>query len=301
MILVVGASGALGSIVCQRLLENGETVRAISREPETRLASLKEQGAETVQGDLRDPQSLQRACHDVTQVVASAHALFGRGDERSELVDAKGQQDLIDAAKTAGVAHFVLVSVRGASPDSPIPFARFKYGTEQHLRDSGLSYTILQPSAFMGFHTYEMIGKPIAETGKTRLFGKGESLRNYVAEEDVAEFVLMALEDPVLRGKTIEIGGPDNLTPLQVVALYEQLTGREAQVSHVPRAALRSMSTVLRPFHPGLSQVMAFGLYSDVHGDPFDTGPMLERYPVQLTHLEDYARTRLAAGNGGKP
>ena len=88
----------------------------------------------------------------------------------SELVDLKGQQDLVDAAKAAGVEHFVLVSIRGADPDSPIPFARFKFGAEQHLRDSGLSYTILQPSAFMGFHTYEMIGKPIVETGKVRLF-----------------------------------------------------------------------------------------------------------------------------------
>ena len=234
----------------------------------------------------------------MTKVVASAHALFGRGDERSELVDLKGQQDLVDAAKAAGVEHFVLVSVRGSSPDSPVPFARYKFGSEQYLRDSGLSYTILQPSAFMGFHTYEMIGQPIAETGKARLFGKGESLRNYVAEEDVAEFVLMALENPDLRGQTIEIGGPDSLTPLQVVALYEQLTGREAQVSHVPRVALRVMSGILRPFHPGLSQVMAFSLYSDMYGDPFDTGPMLERYPLELTRLEDYARARLAETDG---
>jgi len=301
MILVVGASGALGRIVCQRLLENGKIVRATSRDPENRLRSLKDLGAETLYGDLRNPDSLRQVCVDVDKVVLSAHALFGRGGERSELIDLKGQQAMIDAAKAAGVDHLVLVSIRGADPESPVAFARFKYGSEQHLRDSGLSYTILQPSAFMGFHTYEMIGKPIAETGKARLFGKGESLRNYVAEEDVAEFVLMALDDPALRGQTIEIGGPDNFTPLQVVALYEQLTGREAHVSHVPRAALRSMSTVLRPFHPGLSQVMAFGLDSDIHGDPFDPGPILERYPLQLTHLQDYARTRLAADNGGKP
>ena len=66
----------------------------------------------------------------------------------------------------------------------------------------------------------------------------------------------------------------------------------------MPRAVLRIMSGILRPFHPGLSQVMVFGLHSDIHGDPFDTGPMLERYPVQLTGLEDYARVRLAEGKG---
>jgi uncharacterized protein YbjT (DUF2867 family) len=148
----------------------------------------------------------------------------------------------------------------------------------------------------MGFHTYQMIGQPIVETGKARLFGQGESLRNYVAEEDVAGFVLKALDDPALRGQTVEIGGPDNLTPLQVVALYERLAGREAKVSHVPRPALRVMSGLLRPFHPGLSQVMAMGLQSDIHGDPFDPEPLQERYSVQLTHLEAYARSRLGDG-----
>jgi NADH dehydrogenase len=298
MNLIVGASGALGSIVCRRLLERGEAVRAMSRAPETRLSALKVQGAEVVQGDLRDKASLQRACAGVTKVVSSAHALFNRGDERSELVDLKGQQNLVDAAKAAGVELFVMVSIRGADLKSPIAFLRFKAGAEQYLRNSGLAYTILQPNSFMGFHTYQMIGRAIVESGQVRLFGKGESLRNYVADENVADFVLMALEDPDLRGQTIEIGGPDNLTPLQVVALYERLSGRQAKVSHVPRAALRVMSLVLRPFHPGLSQVMALGLHGDIHGDAFDPGPLQERYPLQLISLEDYARSRLAEEPG---
>jgi hypothetical protein len=104
----------------------------------------------------------------------------------------------------------------------------------------------------------------------------------------------MALEDPDLRGKTIEVGGPENLATVDVVEMYEQLSGRKAQVSHVPRGALRVMSSLLRPFHPGLSQVMALSLHEDVHGSSFDAATLLERYPLELTSVEDYARARVS-------
>ena len=147
----------------------------------------------------------------------------------------------------------------------------------------------------MWFHVHALIGGPILETGKARLFGKGESLRNFVDEGNVADCVLLALEDPDLHGKTIEIGGPENLATVDLVALYEQLSGRQAQVSHVPRGALRVMSPLLRPFHPGLSQVMALSLYEDVHGSRFDAAPLLERYPLELTSVQEYVRARMSA------
>ena len=104
----------------------------------------------------------------------------------------------------------------------------------------------------------------------------------------------MTLEDPDLRGNTIEIGGPENLATVDVVALYEQLSGRQAKVSHVPQGALRVMSPLLRPFHPGLSQVMALSLHEDLNGSFFDATPLLERYPLKLTSVEEYARARVS-------
>jgi NADH dehydrogenase len=298
MILIVGASGALGSIVARRLLEKGEAVRGMSRTPQEKLAELEEMGAEVVQGDLRDAASLRRACDGVTKVVAAAHSIFGRGGERSELVDDKGHRDLIDAASEAGVQQLVYNSVIGASPDHLSMFARYKYEVEQYLKASGLPYTIIRASAFMWFQVHTLIGQPLLETGKVRLFGKGESLRNFVDEGDVAECVLMALENPDLRGETIEIGGPENLSTVDVVSLYERLSGRKAQVSHVPQGALRIMSPLLRPFHPGLSQVMALSLDEELHGSSFDAAPLLERYPLELTSVEEYARGRLEGASG---
>jgi NADH dehydrogenase len=295
MNLIVGASGTLGNIVARRLLEQGEAVRALSRTPD-KITDLQALGAQVVQGDLRDPASLRRACVGATTVIAAAHSLFGRGAERSAVVDDQGHRALIDAAKAADVRHFVYLSVHFADPNHPLPFARYKYQVEQVLKASGLIYTIIRASAFMELHAHQLIGEPILTKGKVTLFGKGESLRNFIAADDVAHYVLLALAKPELQNQTIAIGEPENLSSRQVVAFYEQISGRKAQVSHIPRAVLRTLSLLLRPFHPGLSQVMAAGSYFDEQGEFFDMSPTLQRFPVELTPLERWVRRRVGEG-----
>src|SRR5216683_2390664 len=130
MILIVGASGGLGSVVAQRLLAQGKAVRAMTRTP-LNLAHLKQQGANVVSGDLRNPTSLLSAFQGVEQVLAAAHALDGKGDNNPHTVDDAGNRRLIDAAKVAGVQHFVFLSILGASPDAPLEFFRIKYHTEE--------------------------------------------------------------------------------------------------------------------------------------------------------------------------
>ena len=81
----------------------------------------------------------------------------------------------------------------------------------------------------MESHAEALIGQPILAKGKVSLFGKGENPRNFVADDDVAKFAVMALEDAHLSGQVIDIGGPENLTNMQVVRLYEELSGKPSQ------------------------------------------------------------------------
>lgn len=116
MILIIGASGRLGQAIARGALEAGKPVRAASRTPEEKLAGLKAEGAEVIAADLRDPASLQRACQGVEVVVASAHGAMEGWGNHSKLVDDKGHRDLIDAAKAAGVKHFIYISALGVDP-----------------------------------------------------------------------------------------------------------------------------------------------------------------------------------------
>jgi NADH dehydrogenase len=287
MILIVGGTGALGSVAAEKLLAQREAVRIMTRTP-AKAEALQALGAEVVQGDLRDQDSLVQACQGVDAVLASAHSVMGSGSEASKYIDDQGHRWLIDAAKAAGVNRFVYVSALGAAPDHPANFFRIKYKIEQYLRKGGLSYAILRPTAFMESHAYMLIGQPILEKGKVTLFGKGKNPRNFVAAADVAHFAVMMLLKSGPSGEVLGIGGPDNFTNMQVVRLYEGLTGRKAKVSHVPLGMLRIMSPVAGLFNPGLSQVMAISIWQDTTDQTFDPSALLQRYPMTLTRLADW-------------
>jgi uncharacterized protein YbjT (DUF2867 family) len=288
MILLVGASGRLGNVVAELLLAQGKAVRTMTRTP-LNLAHLKQQGAEVVSGDLRNTASLLSACQGVEQVVAAAHALVGKGDNNPWTVDDAGNRQLIDAAKAAGVKHFIFVSVRGASPDSPQEFFRIKYRTEEYLRASGLSFTILRPSAFMDLWV-QLIGQPLVEQGKVTIFGRGTNPINFVAVKDVARFVGIALEDSRARNRVIEVGGPENLTLNQVAGILERASGRQAKTRHIPLLMMRIMTILMQSINPALSRQIRAGIYMDTADLRYDMTETASAFGIQLTLLEEVAR-----------
>lgn len=298
MNLIVGGTGALGSAIARRLLAAGEPVRVMTRTPE-RAAGLAADGAEVVQGDLLEPDSLASACQGADAVVAAAHSVFGRGRAASVHVDGRGHRDLIDAARLAGVRHFIYTSVYDYGPPyHAVPFFRIKYEVEEHLKASGVAYTILRPTAFMESHAHALIGEPILRKGKTVLFGRGEQPRNFVAVDDVARIAVMALSDPSLAGQTVAVGGPEHLTNMDVVRLYERVSGRAAKVTHVPLGVLRVAWRLVRPVHPGLSQVIQAGILTETTGERFDAPPLQERFGVEPTRLKDWVLQRVSRPAG---
>ncbi|MCB8939795.1 MAG: SDR family oxidoreductase [Ardenticatenaceae bacterium] len=300
MFLIIGGTGALGSAATRLLLQRGHKVRVMTRNPQSATA-LKKLGAEVVQGDLRDKASLARACDRVDGVLAAAHSIMGRGAESSVQVDSLGHKWLINVAQEAGVRHFVYTSAFGVSPTHPAEFYRIKHEVEQYLQHSGLAHTILRPTAFMESHAHMLIGQPILEKGKVQLFGQGENPRNFVAAQDVAQFAAMALTLPQMAGATIDIGGPENWTNMEVVRLYERLAGKRAKVSHVPLGMLRVMAGIVRPFHPGLSQVMKTSIWFDTTDQTFDPRPTLHKYPIPLTKLESWVEKQVESDLASVP
>jgi uncharacterized protein YbjT (DUF2867 family) len=292
MILIIGATGHLGGHVARQLLAQGHTVRAMTREP-TRAHSLRAAGAEVVRGDLRDPDSLRAAMRGVLAVVSASHAMLGARRNASSRVDDEGQRALIDAAKDAGGAHFVYTSVLGASATHPVDFWRTKERIERYLIASGLAYTIIRPAAFMEVHAYELIGKAVLAGKAAVLFGPGTNPKNFVAAADVAALIGRAIGAGELRRETVEIGGPENLSSRQVVAVFERMTGTPARVVHLPLPVLRAVSRVARPIHPGVGRILQAAIIGETTDQRFDPAPLLARIPLKLTRLEDWARANV--------
>ena len=302
MILIVGATGHLGGHIARQLLEQGHPVRAMTRDP-VRASALAAAGAEIVTGDLRDGTSLRAATRGVRAVVSASHSMLGAGTSSSTRVDDDGQRALIDAAREAGVTHFIFTSVRDASVSHPVDFWRTKARIERYLVDSGLPCTIIRPSAFMEVHADALIGKAVVRGKRVVLFGPGSNPRNFVAAADVARLIVIALTDRRLHGATIEIGGPENLTSTQVLATFEKVAGTRAKVIHVPLSMLRLMSALLQPLHSGVSRILKSTIVGETTDQRFNAAPMLARFPLVLTRLEDYARARYPSpqGPGSRP
>ena len=292
MILVVGATGTLGRKVVRTLLASGEEVRAMTRVL-AKVDALKSLGARPIRGNLADPESLEFAVRGARVVIAAAHSILGRGHESSDIVDDAGHRSLIDFAKSAGVEHFIYTSVLRPSTDHPIDFWRTKARVERYLQDSGMTYTIVRPTAFMDLHAYELIGKSVMEGKRVMLTGKGVNPRNFVAAEDVAKVIVGALRVPSLRGETIDVGGPANLSSLEVVRVFERVSGRKAKVAHLPIPMVRALSRAIRPVHPGISRIMKLAVVSETTDQTFDPQVMRAKIPVTLTTLENWAKSRM--------
>ncbi len=291
MILVVGSTSRVGMYLIPLLFAQGEKVRAMTRTPsKTEAVYLKELGAEVVQGDLRDLDSVARACQGIEKVLAAAHGFTpGQANNNPRTVDDVGNRNLIDAAKGAGVQHFVYISILGASSTSKLEFFRIKYATEKYLQMSGLSYTILRAAAFMEFWAV-MVGEPILKTGKTTIFGRGNNPINFVSAEDVAKFSMIALKETKAHNQVIEVGGPENLTFNQVAELFEKAGQRSAKKNHVPLSILRIMRLLSRPFNPMLSLQITGGILMDTENQAYDMGATLELYPMELKRLSEIAQ-----------
>jgi NADH dehydrogenase len=290
VILVAGATGFVGGEVCRRLAAAGRPVRALVRptsEPAA-VARLGELGAELVEGDLRDPASLARACRGATAVVSTASAT--RATQPGETIaatDLDGQLALVDAARAAGVRRFVFVSVSGSIEGNPVSEA--KRAVERRLRESGMRHTVLRPTFFMEVWLSPVLGFDAAGRSAT-IYGSGTNAISWISLGDVAEFAVRGVDAD--GDEVLELGGPDALAPLEVVRIFEEAAGAPFTVQHVPEEALRAQEAAATD---PTSRAFASFMLGYARGDRIPMDDVLRRYPVRLTSVREHA-LRVARG-----
>ena len=292
MILVVGATGLLGTEICRRLRAVGKPVRGLVRGTSDpgKLAELGKLGVELVRGDLKDAPSLGPACAAVETVISTASSTFSRQQGDSiDTVDRKGQIAVIDAARSAGVEHFIFISFRD-NPRIQYPLTVAKRAAEQHLKESGLTYTILQASYFMEVWLTPMLGFDYA-SGKVRIYGDGTNRISWVSYKDVAQIAAAAVDQPAAGNATLNIGGPEALTPLEVVRLFEAAGTADIFVDCAQESDLTAqMQSAADPLHKSFAGLML----QYANGDAMDTSNTRAIFPFELTSVRDYVSTLLA-------
>lgn len=287
MYLVVGATGVLGSEICRLLAGEGKPVRALVRptSDQKRVKELENLNVDIAVGDLKDRSSIDAACRGVSEVISTASSTFARQEGDSlQTVDLEGQLNLIDEAKAANVRRFVMVSFPHADIEFPLQDA--KRAVEDHLKNSGLTYTILQPTFFMEVWLSPALGFDAANA-TAQIYGSGENKISWISYKDVAKFAVALSDHTEARSTVIELGGPQALSPLEVVKIFEELKGKDFDIQHVPEEALKEQrkgaSDPLQKSFAGLMINYSQGVIIDMQ-------ETLQKFPVELTSIRDYAQ-----------
>ena len=238
MILVVGATGMVGSEICQRLSGRGEKVRALVRTTSSteKVALLRGRGVEVCVGDLKDPDSLAGACRGVNAVISTASSTRpGRQETRSS-------RSMTRDNCTSWKRQNLLVSVGSfLSPFvvRPVSPSRWRRKSSCLACHYGLNFTTIQASWFMEVWLSPALGFDYLNAS-ARIYGPGTSPVSWVSFLDVAEMCVLALRHPAAERRTIEFGGPAPLSPLEVVARFEEIGGKPFKLEHIPEEALRA-------------------------------------------------------------
>lgn len=291
MILVVGATGLVGAEVCERLQKRGHSVRALVRPTSAsgKIERLSRAGIQLFHGDLKNPDSLSEACRGVDAIISTASStLSAQPGDSIESVDSAGQLNLAQAAGNAGVNRFIFVSFR-PTPGLTSPLRTAKDQMENAI--AGLNFTVIQASWFMDVWLSPALGFDYANA-TARIYGAGTSPISWVHSRDVAEICAIALTHRSAERKVIEFGGPEPLSPLQVVSRFEKIGGRPFRLEHVPEQALRAQfDNATDSLQKSFSALML----SCASGDAMEMGPVVETYGLNLTSVDDYAKSVLAA------
>lgn len=214
VVLVAGASGQTGRLVLERATRAGYRVRAMARDPES-ARQANPQTYDWIRGDVRDPATLAAALSGVQYVICTIGATERSGPNGPEFVDYGGVRNLVEAAVTAGVRHFVLVSSTGAGGGGGafgwllntvlMPgILEWKGKGEQHLRASGLTYTILRPGG--------LTNDPGGRAGLR--FTQGDTLGGgTISRADVATLAVHSLGNTEVAGKTFEMANDEDAPP----------------------------------------------------------------------------------------
>ena len=298
MILVAGATGLLGSEIVRRLIAQGEEVRAMVRVTSAaeKVERLRKLGADIVRGDVKEPRTLLAACVGVEAVISTITTIVtSQPGDSFEATDAEGTKSLIDAAKKTGAKRFIFVSFDTThAPSHPLSDA--KRAAEEHLKASGLDYTILHPSLFFEIWLGPMLfADPAAGTAK--IYGKGNDKLRYVAVADVAEFAVQSLTHPAARNAVIPIGGREEISQRDAVRIFEEAFGKKFNIIEVPEAALEvQWKSAENPFDKTFAGLM-LGVARG-----FDAGiePPFENFPMEMTSARDYVRS-VARASGVAP
>jgi uncharacterized protein YbjT (DUF2867 family) len=286
-ILVVGATGNLGMEICRQLRAANKHVTGLIRKTSAveKVNALKQMGVRLIEGDLKDRLSIKKVVQGITTIISTASSTVSRQDGDSiQTVDNEGQANLVDEAVAAGVGQYIYISFPSMLGDFPLQHA--KRSVEKKIKSSKMTYTLLQPTFFAEAWLSPAVGFDFPNA-KATIYGEGKNQITWIAITDVAAFAAASVDNPAAINKTLELGGPEALSPLEVVALFEKAAGKKFELQHVPVEALQAQKDGATD---DLGKTFASLMLMYATGQEIEMKEILKTFPIKLNSVKDYAK-----------
>ena len=239
-VLIVGATGYIGSAVVAEAVQQGHHVIAV-----TRSAKSVDQFAdvEVVQADVTNPSSIAAAFNKKIDAVISCLGCHSGLAKDFDAIDYQATLNVMNAALENGAKEFILLSaICVRKPELPLQLAKLKF--EDELMRSGLDYTIVRPTAY--FWVFDSQRKMIAKGRPGFLIGSGkQSCHNPISQADLAEFMVGSIGNPERQNRVFVIGGPE--VPGNIITYKDALEmvfksmGKEPRFFSVPGWSMTGM------------------------------------------------------------
>ena len=226
MILITGASGTNGREILKQFAEIGVPVRAMVRSA-AKAKDLKAFGAEIVEGDFADPESLDSALRGVEKALMLPPIV----PNAVEL-----QRNFIEAAQRANTQLVVKFSAIGADPKSPMRLGRWHGDAEKLLEFSGIPFVHLRPNGFM--QNFLGFGSLIASQGIFTQPG-GDAKISHVDVRDIVSVIVKTLTEDGHAGKTYTITGSEALSFDQVAEKISSVIGKPVKYIDITPEAFK--------------------------------------------------------------
>ena len=262
-VLVTGATGFLGRHVVQQLLETNHEVRVMVRTPGSESA-LHTPPTDVCYGNVTDPDALAEACRGISEVIHLVAVIRG-GPRQFEAINRQGTANVVAAAREAGsVRRFVHLSAVGAANVPRLRYLHSKWQGEQEVVNGGLPYTIIRPSLIFGpgDEFTNAIAALVRSLPITPVIGSGNNRLQPIHVEDVARCVALSLSGNIRGNRTVEIGGPEQLSYNEIIRVVARVMGRRRLLVNVPLwkmrlpIALMEMLTPRAPINRAMLQLI---------------------------------------------
>ncbi|MFD2169530.1 complex I NDUFA9 subunit family protein [Tumebacillus lipolyticus] len=284
-VFLTGASGFVGREIANRLIRAGHEVRCL-----VHSNSQLPDGLQAVQGDILQKESLisaMRGCEAVVHLVGIIRESPKRG-VTFQKIHADGTKNMVDAARAVGAQRFLQMSALGARHGATSPYHQTKWSAEEHVRASGLDWTIFRPSVIYGPGDgfVSLLAGVLRRAPLFPIFGNGRFPLSPVALHDVADGFVGALTRSSTSGQAYEVGGPEAIPYRDVIQTIGRAIGkRKVPTFTAPIPLVRPVVSLMERF--SFFPITSSMLTMLVEGNSCDSTRYASEFGLSLTRFAE--------------